>query len=114
MEPTARHRLEQRLADLRQAADDLDTLLTTQADLEQRTAELTDARAYADRLEKVLALARFGLCLGPYAHRCHHTGEDAPTTPMPVIPAQRQPPIGELIGRTAKERGLGPTARRPC
>ena len=113
MRAADRRRIERRLAAIRQEADDLAALLAAEAALEQRTAELADARAYADRLEKVLALHRFALCLGWQGDRCHHRGgEDPPTAPMPVIPAQRQPSIGELIGRTAKERGLGPAVRR--
>ena len=81
-----------RLDALRQDAEDLERLIAADE-------QLADARAYADRLEKVLALREFGACLGEHGDRCHHWSIAFPQAP--VIPTPRRPPIGELIGKSA-------------
>lgn len=93
-----RRRIAGRATRLRREADDLEQLLAV---VEKLDAELEDARAYADRLEKVLALRDHGACLGEHGDRCHHWFEAYPT---PAIPGQRRPPLIEVIGKREERR----------
>jgi hypothetical protein len=98
-----RRRVERQAATLRRDAAALEELLAVEVQLRAREVELADARAYANRLEFVLAIGDIGACLGAAGDRCHHGHAAHDAVGIPV-PQQARPPLIEVIGKRAERK----------